>query len=459
MECYKRIAFLIVFVFSSSSFAADSHLRIVRELTDLGPRVFGTKASIEAAGQIRNRFIWLGIHRVSLQPIEGKQKGFNVVATIPGLNPSKQIIIGSHHDSVPGSPGAYDDAGGTAVLLYVAAHFRKMPPPYTLVFCSFDGEESSFEGSITYAKSLTAEEKKKTMFMLCLEMMGWKSGAPNIQTLKYDLYGRRERIEGFKGYGLLTPAPLTNLVLNSARAANVPFSHGDPYLSLLYQVGIRISKVRFYGDDISFQFSGIPAVMFTDSSFSKFYPQYHQPGDKIENLNEKRLADMSRLILAIINRAKDEDFGERIDSKDQQEYLTIGPIFLTHNVMRIFYFLTLGILIWHLIRKYGYQTLTITVLVEVLLLANLFNHYATFAFAIFGISIWIYLFFEWFSVRAKWRNAIIFLPQFAIVTFALAAWQQRFLYGTYITTVDFVFLAAATILSIIRINKLQFAQR
>jgi Peptidase family M28 len=454
MDCYKRIVFFILIVFPSISFAADSHLRIVRELAEIGPRVFGTKDSIEAAGHIRNRFIWMGIHRVTLERI-GDKKGFNVVAVVPGLIQSKQIIIGSHHDSVSGSPGAYDDAGGTAVLLNVASHFRKMPPPYTLVFCSFDGEESSFEGSINFAKSLSAEDKQKTMFMLCLEMMGWKPGAPNIQTLKYDLYGRREKIEGFKGYGLLTPAPLTNLVLDSARKANISFSHGDPYLSLLYQIGVRISKVRFYGDDISFQFSGIPAVMFTDSSFSKFYPHYHQPGDKPENLNEKRLADMTRLILTIIQQAKQEDFGARIDSKDQQEYLTLGSFVLSHNIMRFFYFLSLAVLIWHLVRKYGYQTLTVIVLIEVLLLANVFNHYATFAFVVFGTSIWIYLFLEWLNLRSKWRNAIIFIPQFAVATFALVAWQQRFLYGTYITGVDFVFLGAAIVLSILRINKLQ----
>jgi len=456
MECYKRIAFFILVVFSSISFAADSHLGIVRELADLGPRVFGTKVSIEAAGQIRNRFILMGTRQVTLQPI-GNQKGFNVVAVIPGLIQSKQIIIGSHHDSVPGSPGAYDDAGGTSVLLNVAAHFRRTPPQYTLILCSFDGEESSFEGSISFAKSLSAEDKQKTMFMLCLEMMGWKPGTPNIQTLKYDLYGRSEQIKGFKGYGLLTPAPLTRLILDSAQVANIPFSHGDPYLSWLYQIGVRISKVRFYGDDISFQFSGIPAVMFTDSSFSKFYPQYHQPGDKPENLNEKRLADMTRLILTIIQRAKQEDFGERIDSKDQQEYLTLGPIFLTHNMMRIFYFLSLGILIWHLIRNYGYQILTVIVLVEVLLLTNLFNHYATFAFAVFGTSIWIYLLLEWLNVRARWRNAIIFIPQLAVAAFALAAWQQHFLYGTYITSIDFVFLSSAIALSIFRVNNLKFA--
>jgi aminopeptidase YwaD len=455
MGCYKYIAFFILLLFSSSSFAAETHLPIVREMAKLGPRVFGSKASFEAAGQIRNRFIMLGFHNVTLQSIEGKQKGLNVIAVIPGMIQSKQIIIGSHHDSVPGSPGAYDDAGGTSVLLNVAARFRKTPPRYTLVFCSFDGEESAFQGSITFAKKLSKEEREKTLFMLCLEMMGWKPGAPNIQTLKYDLYGRGQTIEGFKGYGLLTPAPLTKLVLSSARVSKLPFYHGDPYLSLLYQIGVRITKVRFYGDDISFQFSGIPAVMFTDSSFSKFYPQYHQPGDKPENLDEKRLADMTNLILTIIHQARVEDFGERIDNKNQQEYLTIGPIFLSHNVMRILYFLSLGILILHLIRRYGYKTLTVIVLIEALLITNLFNHYATFAFAVFGLSIWIYLLLEWFNFKSKWRNAIIFLPHFAVAAFALAAWQQNFLYGTYITPLDLIFLAVAIVLSILRVNNLK----
>jgi Peptidase family M28 len=457
MKCYKYIAFFIL-LFSSSAFSSESHLDIVRELAGLGPRVFGTKTSIEAAEHIRNRFLSLGIHDVILQPIEGERKGFNVIATIPGLQ-SKQIIIGSHHDSVPGSPGAYDDAGGTAVLLNVASHFKSMKPPYTLVFCSFDGEESGFEGSISFAEKLTTQEKQNTLFMLCLEMMGWKIGAPNIQTLKYDLFGMGQRIEGFKGYGLLTPAPLTKLVLSSARTANVPFYQGDPHLSLLYQIGVRITKVSYYGDDVSFQFSGIPAVMFTDSSFSKFYPHYHQPADKPGNVNEQRLADMTRVIIDVIQKARAEDFGERIDTKNQQEYLTIGSIFLTHNLMRFFYFVTLAIFIWHLIRKYCYQTLTIIVLIEVLLLTNLFNHYATFAFAVFGTSIWIYLFLEWFNVRGRWRNAVIFIPQFAVAAFALAAWQQHFLYGTYITSIDFVFLSAAITLSVIRVNKLQIVHR
>ncbi|HSE41781.1 MAG TPA: M28 family peptidase, partial [Acidobacteriota bacterium] len=392
MACFKGIrpAFLLIGFLFISLLQAEDHLKIIKDLSALGPRVYDTEASRKAAEYIRNQLVTYGIQGVQFQEIPNARMAVNVVAVIPGKDPTKQIIIGSHHDSVPGAPGAYDDGGGTSVMLNVAKHFTSMQPPYTLVFCSFDGEEVRFNGSIAYAKSLTKEQRQRTLFMLCLEMMGWEKGSPNIQTLKYELRGR-PTVEQFKGHGLLTPAPLTKLILSSARMANIPFSHGDPKISLLYQLGVRLTKVRFYGDDISFQLSGIPAVMFTDSSFSAFYPDYHQPGDVPQNLSESRLQEMTRLIVTIIHRAKAQDFGQSIDSKSQQEYLTIGPIFLTHDVMRLLYFVTLGILIWHLIARYGKNKWLVVILFEVLFMTNLFNHYATFAFVVFGLSVWMYL--------------------------------------------------------------------
>lgn len=163
---------------------------------------------------------------------------------------------------------------------------------------------------------------------------------------------------------------------------------------------------------------------------------------------------MTRLIVTVIHRAKAQDFGQRIDSKSQQEYLTLGPIFLNHMVMRILYFSSLAILVWHLIRRYGRQKLTVLVLIEVLFFTNLFNHYATFAFVVFGVSVWIYLACEWLNIRSAWRNVFIFLPHLAVATFAFAAWQQHFLYGTYITPLDSIFLTITFILSLIHVNKL-----
>jgi hypothetical protein len=435
--------------------AEEPHLKIVRDLAALGPRVYETSASRKGAEYIRDQLLSYGIKDVQLQPIKGSKGAVNVVAVIPGKDPTKQIIIGSHHDSVPGAPGAYDDAGGTSVMMNTAKHFSSMQPPYTLVFSSFDGEEVEFNGSIAFAKSLTKEQKQETLFMLCLEMMGWEKGSPNIQTLKYELGGRNPKVEGFKGHGLMTPAPLTELILQSAKAANIPFAHGDSEISLLYQLGVRLTKVRFYGDDISFQLSGIPAVMFTDSSFSAFYPHYHQPEDIPENLSESRLANMTRLIVTIIHRTKAENFEKPIDTKSQQEYLTIGSIFLNHTVMRILFFLTLAIVIWHLIARYGKNKLVVLLLFEALFLTNLFSHYATFAFVVFGSSLWLYLIFEWLGFRSWVRNLAIYFPHFAVAGFAFAAWSQQFLYGTYITRMDAVFLGTAVVLSFLRVNRLK----
>jgi hypothetical protein len=454
MACFnsiRRILFLLLFLAPSIN-AEEPHLKIVRDLAALGPRVYDTEASRKAAEYIRQEFASYGIRIIRFQAIEGSTWGTNVIAVIPGKDPTKQIIIGSHHDSVPGAPGAYDDAGGTSVMLNVARHFASMLPPYTLVFCSFDGEETGFNGSIAFAKSLTKEDREKTLFMLCLEMMGWPKGSPNIQTLKYELGGRNPKVERFKGHGLMTPAPLAKLILESARAADIRFVHGDPKISLLYQLGVRLTKVRFYGDDISFQLSGIPAVMFTDSSFSAFYPDYHQPGDVPQNLSEGRLAQMTRLIVTIVHRTKAEDFGKRVDTKSQQEYLTLGPIFLSHDVMRFLYFATLAILMWHLIKRYGKNKFVVILLFEALFLTNLFNHYATFAFVVFGLSLWIYLIFEWIGFRSWWRNVFIYLPHVAVAAFAIAAWQQHFLYGTYITRVDAIFLTATIVLSVLRVK-------
>ena len=455
----KYIRFFLSFLLLAFSISAEEpHLKIIRDLAALGPRVYETDASRKAAQYIHDRLKGYGLPDVKLQPIEGSRGAFNVIAVVPGKDPSKQIIIGSHHDSVKEAPGAYDDGGGTSVMMNVAHHFAAMQPPYTLVFCSFDGEEVGFNGSIAFAKSLTKEQREKTLFMLCLEMMGWQKGSSNIQTLKYELGGRNPKVQSLSGHGLLTPAPLTRLILQSARTANIPFAHGDPNISLLYQLGVRLMKVRFYGDDIAFQLSGIPAVMFTDSSFSAFYPDYHQPGDVPQNLSESRLAEMSRLITTIVHRAKAEDFGKPVDSKSQQEYLTLGPIFLTHDVMRVLYFVTLAILIWHLIARYGKNKFVVVLLFEALFLTNLFSHYATFAFVVFGVSLWLYLIFEWIGFRSWWRNLLIYVPHLAVAAFAIAAWHQQFVYGTYVTRLDTVFLAVTLILSFLRINKLHLPQ-
>jgi Zn-dependent M28 family amino/carboxypeptidase len=81
--------------------------------------------------------------------------GANVFATIPAttMPAGNEIILGAHFDSVPGSPGANDNASGTAVVLAVARYLHDVPcrtAPVTVVL--FDEEESGLFGSRAFAQ-------------------------------------------------------------------------------------------------------------------------------------------------------------------------------------------------------------------------------------------------------------------------------------------------------------------
>lgn len=79
--------------------------------------------------------------------------GANVVATIPATMGNRdEIIVGAHFDTVMDSPGANDNASGTAVVLAVARYLMDTPcraAPVTIVL--FDLEETGLFGSRAFA--------------------------------------------------------------------------------------------------------------------------------------------------------------------------------------------------------------------------------------------------------------------------------------------------------------------
>ncbi len=72
----------------------------------------------------------------------------NLVARIPGADPSRAVILGAHIDS-PNSPGAMDDGSGSAILLEVARVLDEayVQPPTDLYLAWFGSEELSLYGS------------------------------------------------------------------------------------------------------------------------------------------------------------------------------------------------------------------------------------------------------------------------------------------------------------------------
>jgi Zn-dependent M28 family amino/carboxypeptidase len=193
---------------------------------------------------------------------------------------SGSIIVGAHYDTVPGSPGADDNASGVAVLIELAA---KTLPVRVVAFANeempyFLGPEM---GSWTWASR--ARERGDTVFaMFSLEMLGYYSDAPGSQVYPFPLsFFYPDRADFIAFVGDLGARGLVHRAIKSFRR-NAQFpSHGVAAPGFIPGVS--------WSDHWSFRRHGFPAIMITDTAFYR-YPHYHLPTDTPEKLDYERMA-------------------------------------------------------------------------------------------------------------------------------------------------------------------------
>src|SRR5688500_8201985 len=118
----------------------------VRKLAgDIGVRVRASQGEIAGARYIARTFRDLG-YRVSVQEFSvDDARSRNVIAWWPGAR-RYPIVLGAHMDTVPGSPGANDNASGVAVLLEMARLVRGTSHSGFLRFVAFSSEEYGSDG-------------------------------------------------------------------------------------------------------------------------------------------------------------------------------------------------------------------------------------------------------------------------------------------------------------------------
>lgn len=97
--------------------------------------------------------------------------GRNVIAHLPGVTQPK-VVLGGHYDSVSGSPGANDNASGTAVVLDVARRVAQTPMARQTWFVAFDGEEDGLHGSRAFVKEAAPQFLRSLSGMLNFDMVG-----------------------------------------------------------------------------------------------------------------------------------------------------------------------------------------------------------------------------------------------------------------------------------------------
>ena len=97
--------------------------------------------------------------------------GHNLIAHLPDVKQPK-IVLGAHYDSVPKSPGANDNASGTAVVLELARRLVDTPLVHQAWFVAFDAEEDGLQGSKAFVNTVSPQFLSNLEAMLNFDMVG-----------------------------------------------------------------------------------------------------------------------------------------------------------------------------------------------------------------------------------------------------------------------------------------------
>jgi hypothetical protein len=283
----------------AAALEGEAALRHAAALAALGPHPWGSPRAGVAAEYVLSQFRGAGLQEVRLQDFESHGiRGSNAIGVLRAAGP-EFVVVAAHHDTAPLAPGAYDDGGGVGVLIEAARVLAQQPSrPRTLVFVSFDGEEAWWSGKTTTAGSRAyvdslGKEAHNMVAALVVEMNGFRGGTPVLHPIAY-------ANPLLPGRSVIAPGWLLDAALAGARANAAPLGVGDPYLCWLYQPAVRTFRIGLYGDDMSFAQAGLPAVFVSDSSFSSFYPWYHQATDTPDKLDAGALGRTGAAVLGAI---------------------------------------------------------------------------------------------------------------------------------------------------------------
>jgi hypothetical protein len=240
-----------------------------------------------AATYIRDSFAAAG-YTVAEQPYAvGGRAVRNLEVVHAGTDRSEEtVVIGGHYDTVPGSPGANDNATGVAAVLELARLLAGRELERTLRLVAFVNEESPFSytehmGSLVYARRLAARGER-VVAMLSLETIGYYSEQAGSQRYPPPLGLFYPSTGNFVGFVANTSSRglVRRAIASFRRHARFP-SEGTAAPG--WVPGIA------WSDHWSFWQVGYPAVMITDTAPFR-YPQYHSPSDRPDIVDYARLA-------------------------------------------------------------------------------------------------------------------------------------------------------------------------
>jgi hypothetical protein len=241
-----------------------------------------------------------------------ERTGTNIIGE---LNPDTRdarseapVLIGAHFDTVPGSPGADDNASGVAAMLECARVLVEANSQRRMTFVAFDAEElqppvEGLHGSSEYVRGL--EPESALAAAIIFESIGFSSS-----TVKQQLPGSF-RFLFRRAYNALKQQKFeanSLLILSKGSGRNVSrqlersAAKPDVLLPILpLEVPWWMPMVRNLrrSDHAPFWLAGVPAVMISDTGNFR-NPHYHQPTDTPDTVDVDLVAKAASMVLDAI---------------------------------------------------------------------------------------------------------------------------------------------------------------
>jgi hypothetical protein len=205
-----------------------------------------------------------------------------------GTSAPDVIVVGAHYDSARNTPGANDNASGSAGVLELARLLRDLDGKSgrRIRLVLFVNEEPPYfgtdsMGSLQYARALAARGER-VVAMYSLETLGFYSSEPGSQRYPAP-FGMMfpDRADFVAFVGMLGSRPLVQETLRSFRSHTAFPTIG----------GVAPRQVPGIGwsDHWAFAEQGFQAVMVTDTAMFR-YPHYHRPTDTPDKVEVEKLA-------------------------------------------------------------------------------------------------------------------------------------------------------------------------
>ena len=227
----------------------------------------------------------------------------NVVGTKRGREPDRaRVLVGAHFDTVPGTPGADDNASGVAALLEVARLLAAEELDTTVEFVGFNLEEPQGYTYRVGSRRFAGEARRRGVRYagaLILEMVGYADPALGSQHVPLLLFWKRVPRAGtfLAATGDSGSRRLLRSFVDAAHAA-------APDLALVtFRSPLRgwlVPETRL-SDNASFWDRGYPALMLSDTAFLR-NPHYHRGTDRAETLDFDFMARVTDAVAAAVRQ-------------------------------------------------------------------------------------------------------------------------------------------------------------